>query len=172
MSSLAGIDLCLFPAAIPPSGVTSNFTDPPTYAPAVLAVSIVMMALSIIFTSGRLFANRKQLLWSDCKQIASSFTREPGLAFGRLLSADLNVVALVLSLGQGGLLLARMLRPACMSPQIYVYITAQADDATRTQICAPPVGHPSLLAHCRKLSKGTICFSSLVRCFHTIHADF
>lgn len=67
MASLAGIDLCLFAAATPPSGVSSNFTDPPTYAPAVLAISVVMMALSVFCTTGRLLANRKQLLWSDCK---------------------------------------------------------------------------------------------------------
>ncbi|KUI68094.1 hypothetical protein VM1G_04542 [Cytospora mali] len=67
MSSLAalGFDLCDVAAATPPKGVKSNFIDPPTFAPVVIAVSAIMMTSAISFTAGRLFANWKELTWSD-----------------------------------------------------------------------------------------------------------
>lgn len=71
MSFLAasGINLCEIAAATPPHGLKSNFVDPPTFAPAVIAVSVILMTSAILFTTGRLFANRKELTWSDCRFI-------------------------------------------------------------------------------------------------------
>lgn len=59
------IDLCLFPAGTAPDGVKSNFTDPPTYAPSVLGVSIVVLFFASLFTGCRLVANWKKLTWAD-----------------------------------------------------------------------------------------------------------
>lgn len=73
MSVLDGIDLCAFPSAVAPDGVSYNFVDPPTYAPAMIAVSILMMTLATLFTIGRVFANRSQLMWSDCRSESQRF---------------------------------------------------------------------------------------------------
>lgn len=88
MSSLAasGLDLCKYAAATPPNGLTSNFIDPPTYSPVVVAITAIMLAFAIIFTTGRLFANWKELLWSDY----------------------FCLLALIFSLGQGGLIFAQL----------------------------------------------------------------
>ncbi|KAH6853930.1 hypothetical protein B0I37DRAFT_18758 [Chaetomium sp. MPI-CAGE-AT-0009] len=65
VSDLPNIDLCTLPAAKPPEGELTNFSDPGTLAPAVIAVCTVMMASSLVTTGGRLFANKSQLAWSD-----------------------------------------------------------------------------------------------------------
>lgn len=67
MDSLAasGINLCEFAAAIPPHGLESNFVDPPTFAPTVIAVSAIMMTSALVFTAGRMFANRKEWTLTD-----------------------------------------------------------------------------------------------------------
>lgn len=67
MDNLSGIDLCAYPAGQPPQGMVSNFEDRGTLVPSVIGVCTVMMALAILATSGRVFANRKQLTWSDCE---------------------------------------------------------------------------------------------------------
>lgn len=57
--------LCKFPAGTAPAGVTPNFDDPPTYAPAVIAVTVIVLFFATLFTGCRLFANLKKLTWSD-----------------------------------------------------------------------------------------------------------
>lgn len=70
MSLTAGLDLCLFPAGTPPDGQLSNFENPPTYAPTVIAVSVVVLFFATLFTGCRLLANWKKLTWGDCTPLA------------------------------------------------------------------------------------------------------
>ncbi|POS74872.1 hypothetical protein DHEL01_v206733 [Diaporthe helianthi] len=86
MSLFGGLDLCLFPAGNPPDGVQSNFEDPPTYAPTVVAVTVVVLFFATLFTGCRLMANWKNLTWGDY----------------------LNALALVFSVGQSGIMLAQL----------------------------------------------------------------
>ncbi|KAK2599573.1 hypothetical protein N8I77_011314 [Diaporthe amygdali] len=86
MSVFGGLDLCLFPAGTPPDGVKSNFTNPPTYAPVVIAVTVVVLFFASLFTGCRLLANWKKLTWTD----------------------HCNTLALIFSLAQSGLMLAHM----------------------------------------------------------------
>lgn len=65
MSLFGGLDLCAFPAGTAPEGVKPNFTNPPTYAPAVLGVSVVVLFFATLFTGCRLTANWKKLTWTD-----------------------------------------------------------------------------------------------------------
>lgn len=57
--------LCKFPAGTAPKGVTPNFENPPTYAPAVIAVTVIVLFFAALFTGCRLLANLKSLTWSD-----------------------------------------------------------------------------------------------------------
>lgn len=70
MSLTAGLDLCLFPAGTPPDGQLPNFENPPTYAPTVIAVSVVVLFFAALFTGCRLLANRKKLTWGDCTPLS------------------------------------------------------------------------------------------------------
>ena len=65
MSLFGGLNLCLFSAGTAPAGVRPNFDDPPTYAPAVIAVSVVVLFFATLFTGCRLLANWGKLTWSD-----------------------------------------------------------------------------------------------------------
>lgn len=65
MALFGGLDLCVFPAGTAPGGVKPNFTNPPTYAPAVLGVSVVLLFFATLFTGCRLAANWKKLTWTD-----------------------------------------------------------------------------------------------------------
>lgn len=67
MDNFSGVDLCAYPAGQPPQGMVSNLEDRGTLVPSVIKVCTVMMALAVLATSGRVFANRKQLAWSDCE---------------------------------------------------------------------------------------------------------
>ena len=67
MDDFSGIDLCAYPTAPPPEGMVSNFEDRGTLAPTVIGVCAVVMALALLTTTGRVFANRRQLAWSDCE---------------------------------------------------------------------------------------------------------
>lgn len=70
MSSLTippGTDLCQLPAAMPPPGVVPNFVDPESLAPALIAVSAVMLTWSTIFIAARLWMNWRDLKLADCK---------------------------------------------------------------------------------------------------------
>ncbi|CAD6447909.1 08477ba5-09da-42d4-b787-dc070ec835d9 [Sclerotinia trifoliorum] len=60
-----GLDLCIFPAGLPPNGTTSNFENPKTLVPALISVCVIMSVVAIIFVACRLFANRKKMWWSD-----------------------------------------------------------------------------------------------------------
>lgn len=70
MSIPAGLDLCLFPAGTPPDGQLPNFENPPTYAPTVIAVTVVVLFFAALFTGCRLLANWKKLTWGDCTPLA------------------------------------------------------------------------------------------------------
>ncbi|KAJ4861648.1 hypothetical protein T069G_02602 [Trichoderma breve] len=68
MSSLTippGTDLCQLPAAMPPPGVVPNFVDPESLAPALIAVSAVMLTWSTIFIAARLWMNWRDLKLAD-----------------------------------------------------------------------------------------------------------
>ncbi|OTA55245.1 hypothetical protein K449DRAFT_306030, partial [Hypoxylon sp. EC38] len=80
-----GIDLCLYPAGAPPEGTVSNFENPETLVPVLISICVIMTVISVIFTTCRLFANRKKMWWSDY----------------------FVATALILSLGQTGLMLAQ-----------------------------------------------------------------
>jgi len=69
MSAYEGIDLCPYAAAVPPEGMASNFEDPVSLAPEIIAICAVMMAAAVVFTGGRLYANFRlgKLTWSDCE---------------------------------------------------------------------------------------------------------
>ncbi|KAH6650568.1 hypothetical protein F5144DRAFT_598016 [Chaetomium tenue] len=49
----------------PPEGEVSDFSDRGALVPAIIAVCSFMMALALVTTGGRLYANRKQLALSD-----------------------------------------------------------------------------------------------------------
>lgn len=63
----SNVDRCTIPAAEPPEGEVSDFSDAGTLVPAAIAVGSFMMALALIITGGRLYAHRRHLAWSDCK---------------------------------------------------------------------------------------------------------
>ena len=67
MSSTPEIDLCQIPAGPPPEGVTSNFVNPHSLGPALMAVMGITVGWGIIFTGARLYINIRKLGWSDCK---------------------------------------------------------------------------------------------------------
>lgn len=57
MSWLPGANLSAIPIRPPPPGISSNFVDPPTLAPTILAVNIVMMTWALLFVVIRLYVN-------------------------------------------------------------------------------------------------------------------
>ena len=62
--------LAKVPFREPPPGVTSNFVNPQTLAPAIDAVSVVMMIWAVTFVVIRLYANTqasRRLRVDDCK---------------------------------------------------------------------------------------------------------
>lgn len=62
-----GTDLCKIPAAVPPPGVIPKLGGPAPLAPAIVAVSAVMLAFSTIFIVGRVWINIRKLKIADCK---------------------------------------------------------------------------------------------------------
>jgi len=60
-------DLCLIPAVSAPNGQKSNFDDPASLAPAIMAVLTIMVLWATIFTAARLYINVRKLNVSDCK---------------------------------------------------------------------------------------------------------
>lgn len=62
-----GTDLCKIPAAVPPPGVIPKLGGPAPLAPAIVAVSAVMLAFSTIFIVGRVWVNIRKLKTADCK---------------------------------------------------------------------------------------------------------
>lgn len=61
------MDLCAIPAGKPPDGVTPNFVNPPSLAPAMIAVTATLSTISVLITAGRLYVNKRRLHASDCK---------------------------------------------------------------------------------------------------------
>jgi hypothetical protein len=66
---IPGIDLCMFPAALPPDGTVINFDNPEDLVAVLISVCVVVTVLSIVFTILRLVANRRRLGLSDCTNI-------------------------------------------------------------------------------------------------------
>ncbi|KAM0525736.1 hypothetical protein ACHAPE_000447 [Trichoderma viride] len=60
-----GTDLCKIPAAVPPPGVIPKLGGPAPLAPAIVAVSAVMLAFSTIFIVGRVWVNIRKLKTAD-----------------------------------------------------------------------------------------------------------
>ena len=47
----------MIPAGQPPPGISSNFIDPQTLTPTIVAISMIMMTWTILFVIVRLYAN-------------------------------------------------------------------------------------------------------------------
>lgn len=70
MSGLEGLDLSQIPAGTPPPGVIPNFVNPDTKANAVTAVSVVMMTITALMVSARLWSNfssMRKFYVDDCR---------------------------------------------------------------------------------------------------------
>ncbi|KAI2610571.1 hypothetical protein GGR54DRAFT_373308 [Hypoxylon sp. NC1633] len=66
----AGVDLCTIPIGVSPDGIY-NFINPTTLAPVNISVSIVLIALSVSLTVGRIYMNRRRLHLADhCTLVA------------------------------------------------------------------------------------------------------
>ncbi|KAM4066412.1 hypothetical protein HRG_000516 [Hirsutella rhossiliensis] len=65
MDGLGGLDLCKVPAQTPPDGHSANFLDPESLQSAVTAVGVAMTALSLLFTTIRVFVNFRKLHAAD-----------------------------------------------------------------------------------------------------------
>lgn len=89
--SASGIDLCQYPALSPPAGVVSNFNNPVTLAPVTIAVSSILTALSIIFVTGRLVVNRKNLQLGDCQYLFQCCLHRAGFPHLITVSCELTV---------------------------------------------------------------------------------
>lgn len=61
------IDLCQVPASPAPEGTTSNFENPKTLVPAIISMTGITIAIAIIVTSARLYANIRKLTCADCE---------------------------------------------------------------------------------------------------------
>lgn len=69
MSFPAGVPLSEIPSLQPPPGVTPNFIDPPTIAPALIVVNGVFLALMLVAVSIRIYCKGillRSLGWDDC----------------------------------------------------------------------------------------------------------
>lgn len=58
------------PAATPPSGVQSNFVDPPSGGPVLISISSVLMAIMFMLVGLRFYvkiALRRKVTPDDCK---------------------------------------------------------------------------------------------------------
>ncbi|KJZ71910.1 hypothetical protein HIM_08666 [Hirsutella minnesotensis 3608] len=58
------VDLCAVPAAVSPNG-KHNFVNPPSLGPTVIAVGVVLAAVSTVFAVGRLYVKRNKLDSAD-----------------------------------------------------------------------------------------------------------
>jgi hypothetical protein len=90
-------DLCLISAAPPSNGGQSNFDDPVSLAPVMMAVLSIVVAWATVFTAARLYVNIRKLNWSDCEfeSIVEIFCN---LSVANTYCADFTLVALVLSI--------------------------------------------------------------------------
>ncbi|KAK4236589.1 hypothetical protein C8A03DRAFT_16781 [Achaetomium macrosporum] len=60
-----GTDLCAIPAGAPPEGQVPNLVNPDNLHASLIAVPAVMTAWSLIFTTARLYTNKRKLGWAD-----------------------------------------------------------------------------------------------------------
>lgn len=67
MMDPSGVNLCALPTGPPRPGMVSNFVDPPSLAPVIVCVCATLMTTAVLTMAGRLFINRRNLTWSDCK---------------------------------------------------------------------------------------------------------
>lgn len=65
MSGSQGVDLCSFPAATPPHGVTSNFVDPESLATTTISFGIILTTCAVLAVIARLYINWGKLDWAD-----------------------------------------------------------------------------------------------------------
>lgn len=66
----SGVPLSKIPTLKPPPGVKSNFVDPPSLANAIIAVSVVFLALMLIALTVRIYTKwilLRSLWWDDCE---------------------------------------------------------------------------------------------------------
>ncbi|KAF7527302.1 hypothetical protein G7054_g10534 [Neopestalotiopsis clavispora] len=61
----SSIDLCQVPAMPAPNGGQSNFDNPTTLGPTLIAVITLMVLWGIVFTGARLYMNFRKLDWAD-----------------------------------------------------------------------------------------------------------
>ena len=73
-SALDGVDLCQFPAALPPSGETWNFVNPQTTTPATYSIGIILTVWAVTFAVARVYVNIRKLNLADCKLPFSAWT--------------------------------------------------------------------------------------------------
>ncbi|KAK8050928.1 hypothetical protein PG993_002313 [Apiospora rasikravindrae] len=59
------IDLCMFPAGIPPKDTATDFDKPETLVPVLITICVLMTVVVVVIAPCRLYANRKELHWSD-----------------------------------------------------------------------------------------------------------
>ncbi|KAI1390247.1 uncharacterized protein F4822DRAFT_428586 [Hypoxylon trugodes] len=59
------VDNCSIPDADPPDGITPNFINPPTMAPTLISIAVVLNVWATVFVVARLYANRFKLHASD-----------------------------------------------------------------------------------------------------------
>ncbi len=62
-----GTDLCAIPAGAPPDGQLPNLVNPETLETSLVVVSSVMTAWAALFTSARIFTNKRKLKAADCE---------------------------------------------------------------------------------------------------------
>ncbi|KAK0723591.1 hypothetical protein B0T26DRAFT_750852 [Lasiosphaeria miniovina] len=59
------LDLCAIPGGVPPNGQASNLDNPESLGPTLIALSILMIVWSLLFTVARLYVNKSKLRWAD-----------------------------------------------------------------------------------------------------------
>ena len=82
----------------------SNFAGPPTLAPAIIGISVVMLTWAILFLIMRLYANTqapRRLRIEDCKfrSIHSGIVKQ-------LMTLDFCIIATILAISDTGLILS------------------------------------------------------------------
>jgi hypothetical protein len=59
------------PAELPPSGVTSNFVNPPNHDLALIALNAIWVSLMVVFVAirmgSRVLITRQDIWWDDCQ---------------------------------------------------------------------------------------------------------
>lgn len=60
-----GTDLCQLAIATPPKGQVRDFDRPATLKTVIVAITVILTPLSIVFAGGRLHTNIRKLSWGD-----------------------------------------------------------------------------------------------------------